>query len=231
MVTMMIYGARRREAEDFGRLTKDLFAYLSEEELTLYCFSALDAAKKFLAEGALLDLACRLYAKAQLLLVADEAVSPMEYLTPAVRAASLLLYPYEERQKQQVLRSFLRSCLRDREQEHAVEKDFLVIENREGRTAIPFCQIYYIEVRERKIFIRIRSREYSKYDSMEHMLGQLPDLFVRCHRSFAFNRQHLDKIRLSENTVYLEDGMTVPLSRSYKSAVKEYLHGRSNGHL
>lgn len=247
MVTMMIYGARRREAEDFGRLTKDLFAYLSEEELTLYCFSALDAVKKFLAEGALLDLACigvtgreeiallhqirRLYAKAQLLLVADEAVSPMEYLTPAVRAASLLLYPYEERQKQQVLRSFLRSCLRDREQDHAVEKDFLVIENREGRTAIPFCQIYYIEVRERKIFIRIRSREYSKYDSLEHMLGQLPDLFVRCHRSFAFNRQHLDKVRLSENTVYLEDGMTVPLSRSYKSAVKEYLHGRSNGHL
>ncbi len=246
MVTMMIYGARRREAEDFGRLAKDLFAYLSEEELRLHCFCALDEVKKFLSEGTLLDFACigvtgreeiallhqirRLYAQAQLLLVADAAVSPMEYLTPAVRAASLLLYPYKEQQKQQVLRAFLKSCLMDREQGAAMEKDFLVIENREGRTAIPFRQIYYIEVRERKIFIRIRNQEYSKYDSMEHMLLQLPGVFVRCHRSFAFNTQHLDKIRLSENTVYLEHGITIPLSRSYKSAVKEYLYGRSDGH-
>lgn len=245
MVTMMIYGTRRREAEALGRLTKDLFAYLSEEELKLYCFSALDAVRQFLEQGALLDFACigvtgrteiellhqirGLYAQAQLLLVADASISPMEYLTPAVRAASLLLYPYEEQQTKQVLRAFLKSGLKDREQDAVMEKDFLVIENREGRTAIPFCQIYYIEVRERKIFIRIRNKEYSKYDSMEHMLGLLPDMFVRCHRSFAFNMQHLEKIRLSENAVYLEHGIMVPLSRSYKSAVKEYLHGRSNG--
>lgn len=243
MITMIIYGPRRREAESFGKLAKDLFAYFSEEELKLYCFSRLDTVREFLGEGALLDLACigvtgqeeirllhqirGLYAKAQLLLIADVSVSPMEYLTPAVRAASLLLYPYQEKQREQVLRGFLRSCLEDREQDAAMEKDFLVIENREGRTVIPFRQIYYIEVRERKIFIRIRNKEYSKYDSMEHMMEQLPDMFVRCHRSFAFNMQHLDRIRLSENTVYLEDGMMVPLSRSYKSAVKEYMHGRN----
>lgn len=242
MVTMIIYGARNKEAEGFGRLTKDLFAYLSEEELKLYCFSRLDTVREFLTGSALLDLACvgvtgreeiallhqirGLYAQAELLLVADASISPMEYLTPAVRAASLLLYPYQEEQKKQVLRGFLKSCLQDRLQNASGEKDFLVIENREGRTVIPYHQIYYIEVRERKIFIRIRNKEYSKYDSMEHMLEQLPDMFVRCHRSFAFNIQHLDRVRLSENAVYLEHGMMVPLSRSYKSAVKEYMHGR-----
>lgn len=236
MVTMIIYGLRRKETESFEKLTKNLFAYLSEEELQLYCFSSLDAVKEFLAKGLLLDLACigvtgqeeiallqqirGLYGQAELLLVADSHVSPMEYLTPAVRAASLLLYPYKEQQKEQVLRGFLRSCLKARAGDALKEKGFLVIENREGRTVIPFGQIYYIEVRERKVFIRIRNKEYSKYDSMEHLLGQLPDIFVRCHRSFAFNMQHLDRIRLSENTVYLEDGMMVPLSRSYKSAVK-----------
>lgn len=242
MVTMIIYGPRRREAENFGQVTKDLFAYLSEEELTMHCFSALDTVRKFLEKSALLDMACvgirgreeidllhrirTLYAKAELLLVADVTVSPMEYLTPDVRAASLLLYPYEEQQMKQVLRAFLRSCLEERMQDSAEEKDFLVIENRDGKTAIPFDQIYYIEVRERKIFIRVRNKEYSRYDSMEHIMEQLPEIFVRCHRSFAFNMQHLDRVRLSENTVYLEDGMSVPLSRSYKSAVKEYMHGR-----
>lgn len=242
MITMIIYGPRRGETETFGQITKDLFAYLSEDELTMHCFSTLDTVRKFLEKSALLDLACvgirgrkeiellhrirELYAKAEMLLVADNTVSPMEYLTPDVRAASLLLYPYEEKQMKQVLRAFLRSCLEGRMQDTAGEKDFLVIENREGRTAIPFGQIYYIEVRERKIFIRVRNKEYSKYDSMEHIMEQLPEMFVRCHRSFAFNMQHLERVRLSENTVYLEHGMMVPLSRSYKSAVKEYMNGR-----
>lgn len=236
MVTMIIYGPRRKETESFEKLTKNMFAYLSEEELQLYCFCTLDTVKEFLSKGMLLDLACigvtgqeeiallqqirGLYGQAELLLVADSCVSPMEYLTPAVRAASLLLHPYKEQQREQVLRGFLRSCLKARAGHDLKDKDFFVIENREGKTVIPFDQIYYIEVRERKVFIRIRNKEYSKYDSMEHLLGQLPDIFVRCHRSFAFNMRHLERIRLSENTVYLEDGMMVPLSRSYKSAVK-----------
>ncbi len=245
MVTMIIYGPRRREAESFGRLARDLFAWLSEEELQLHCFSTLDTVRTFLEQGGLLDLACvgvtgreeiallrqirGRYAQAEMLLVADAGISPMEYLTLTVRAASLLLYPYQEKQREQVLRGFLRSCLQNRLQDAAMEKEYLVIENRAGRTAIPYSQIYYIEVRERKIFIRIRSKEYSKYDSMEHILGQLPDVFVRCHRSFAFNMQHLDRVRLSENMVYLEHGMMVPLSRSYKSAVKECMYGRHTG--
>lgn len=242
MVSMMIYGHVRREVESFGRLAKDIFAYLSEDELKLYCFFTLDTVREFLEQGMLLDLACisvagekeiallhqirSLYTQTELLLVADASISPMEYLTPSVRAASLLLHPYQEKQKEQVLRGFLRSCLKDSADSVFRKKDFLVIENREGRTAVPYSQIYYIEVRERKIFIRIKNKEYSKYDSMEHMLEQLPDIFVRCHRSFAFNIQHLERIRLSENAVYLEHGMMVPLSRSYKSAVKECMHGR-----
>lgn len=242
MVTMIIYGSRRREAESFRQSVKDLFAYFSEENLEMYCFSTLDTVREFLTEGMLLDLACvgvagreeiallhqmrGMYAQVELLLIADASISPMEYLTPSVRAASLLLYPYEEKQKVQVLRGFLRSCLAERGKDASGEKEFLVIENREGRTAIPYSQIYYIEVRERKIFIRIKNKEYSKYDSMEHLMEQLPDRFVRCHRSFAFNMQHLERVRLSENAVYLEHGMMVPLSRSYKAAVKECMRGR-----
>jgi len=147
----------------------------------------------------------------------------MEYLTPDVRAASLLLYPYRDGQEKQVFREFLKNYLEGRQA--ASDQDFLIIENRGGRTAIPFRQIYYIEVRERKIFVRIENKEYCKYDSMEHMLSQLPDTFIRCHRSFAFNAQHLDTVRLSENAVYLDHGIMVPLSRSYKPAVKEYVNG------
>lgn len=225
--------------EIFKKLSRELFAYLSEEELQLQCFAAPRMLREFLEQQPLLDLACvgimgqeeivllqnirKLYTKAEILLVADAAVSPMEYLTPAVRAASLLLYPYTGKQHRQVFREFMENYLAGRGQ--ADNGEFLVIENREGRTRIPLQQIYYIEVRERKVFIRIQGKEYSKYDTLEHVLEQLPDHFIRCHRSFAFNLQHLDKIRLSENAVYLEHGIMVPLSRSYKQSVKECVHG------
>lgn len=239
MVTMLVYYRRQKELELFRKLGKELFAYLSEEELELHCFSAFGQVKEFLAQGTLVDLACigilgqeeiallqqlrKLYAKADFLLIADASISPMAYLTPAVRAASLLLYPYQAKQQKQVFREFMENYLEMRVQ--AGTDECLVIENRDGRIVIPFRQIYYIEVRERKVFIRIQNKEYSKYDSLEHMLEQLPDHFVRCHRSFIFNMQHLERIRLSENAVYLEHGMMVPLSRSYKSAVKECIHG------
>lgn len=245
MITMLVYGLRRREQENFTGTLKEVFAYLSEERLDLLCFSTPVMIRKFLEKEALLDFACvgvmgqeelvllhqirSQYTQAELLLIADASISPMKYLTPDVRAASLLLYPYEKKQMVQVLQEFLRSCLREREQDSAREQDFLVLENREGRTVIPFRQIYYIEVRERKVFIRVKNKEYSKYDSMEHILRQLPDIFVRCHRSFAFNVQHLERVKLSENAVYLEHGIMVPLSRSYKSAMKEYIHGRCAG--
>ncbi len=111
-------------------------------------------------------------------------------------------------------------------QEKPQDQQCMVLENREGRTVIPFRQIYYIEVRERKVFIRIRNKEYSRYDSLEHMLEGLPDYFIRCHRSFVFNRQHLERVRLSENAVYLEHGIMVPLSRSYKPAVKACMYDK-----
>ena len=245
MITMLVYSVRRREQEHFTRKVKEVFAYLSEEELNLLRFSTPVTIREFLEQDSLLDFACvgvkgqeelvllhqirSQYAQVELLLIADASISPMKYLTPDVRAASLLLYPYEEKQMVQVLQEFLRSCLGEREQDFAKEQEFLVIENREGRTMIPFRKIYYIEVRERKIFIRVKNKEYSKYDSMEHMLEQLPDIFVRCHRSFAFNVQHLERVKLSENAVYLEHGIMIPLSRSYKSAMKEYMHGRCAG--
>ena len=103
MVTMMVCIPGRREAESFGKLSRELFAYLSEEEFKLHCFFTLQETWKFLETGALLDMACigvtgqeeikllrqirKQYAKVQLLLVADASVSPMEYLTPDVRAA------------------------------------------------------------------------------------------------------------------------------------------------
>ena len=59
------------------------------------------------------------------------------------------------------------------------------------------------------------------YETMEHLTERLPDYFVRCHRSFIVNRQRIRRVMLSKSLIELEQGIQLPLSRSYKPAFKE----------
>lgn len=236
---MMIYDRSDRELIQLKALSKELFALTSEEELELQCISEKSVVIESVERCQPLDAVCvkvsdiqeiellrvmrSTYGELEIFIIADKKISPMQYLTPDIRAASLLLAPFTEQECRLVLKEFLQSFFQGREQ--ADEKKVLVITNRDGKITIPYYQVYYIEIRERKVFIRLRDREYSQYDSLEHLLEKLPEDFVRCHRSFVFNTQHLDAVKLSENTIYLEHGITVPLSRSYKPAIKEYING------
>ncbi|MGN0290477.1 MAG: LytR/AlgR family response regulator transcription factor [Lachnospiraceae bacterium] len=240
---MILYDKVQKEQERLKKVIKDAVAYFSEEQLEMVCVLSPKAVQEFLDGRQILDLACmdvsggediRLlrslrgqYEESELLLVADTDISPMEYLTPDIRAASLLLRPFEGEQCRQIIWEFFRSFYQSREQ--VDEKKVLLLENRNGKTAIPFHQIYYIEVREKKIHIRLKNKEYSRYDSMEGIMKVLPDSFVRCHRSFVFNAEHLERVKLSENMIYLEHGIMVPLSRSYKPEVKEFVDGLRSG--
>ncbi|MBO5303967.1 MAG: LytTR family transcriptional regulator [Lachnospiraceae bacterium] len=239
MVAMMLYDRNTGELVALRTVSRETFARISEENLELQCISVEKTILAEIEKCQPMDIACvkisgekeiellrymrSSYEQLEILIIADKDISPMKYLTPDIRAASLLLAPYKEKDCQTVMKDFLQSFFQGREQ--LDEKKVLVITNREGKITIPYHQVYYIEIRERKVFIRLRDKEYSLYDSLEHMLEKLPEMFVRCHRSFVFNTQHLDAVKLSENTVYLTHGITVPLSRSYKPAIKEYIHG------
>lgn len=238
MVAMVIYDKNDRELAQLRQISKDVFAIISEEELQLNCISEELEAVQGVEQGCLLDLACvkisreediqllrlmrKAYSQIDISIIADQRISPMKYMTPDIRAASLLLAPYKQQDCKQVMREFLDSFFQTREK--VDEKKVFVINNRDGKITIPYHQVYYIEIRERKVFVRLKDKEYSLYDSLEHVMERLPNIFLRCHRSFVFNTQQLDTVKLSENTVYLKNGITVPLSRSFKPIVKEYIH-------
>ena len=239
MVAMMIYDRSDRELAELIAFSRELFALTSEEELELKSISDKNGVIQNAERCQPLDILClkvsdirelellRLmrstYEQLEILIIADRNISPMRYLTPDIRAASLLLAPYTEQECKVVIKEFLQAYFHNREE--VDEKKVLVIANRNGKITIPYSQVYYIEVREQKVFIRLRDKEYSQYDSLEHILEKLPEEFIRCHRSFVFNTKHLDAVKLSENTIYLESGITIPLSRSYKPSIKEYING------
>lgn len=239
MVFMLMYDKDPVKMKERIKTCRDIFAKFSEEKLEVPCFCEQHSLEEFFKQSPLVDLACirirgekeiellravrRQYAQSDFFLIADHTISPMEYLTPDIRAASLLLWPYQEKEQTQVLKTFLQDFFNHRDRSDT--DGAYVVENQSGKVVIPYDQIYYVEVRERKVFIRLRNKEYSRYDSLENVMKQLSDTFIRCHRSFVFNTRHLDKVRLSENTIYLDHGMILPLSRKYKPAVKEYVNG------
>ena len=238
MVSMFVFDKDKEEMQKLVKQSKESFAYCSEEEL--HIVSASDPAKgeevvqkKDLIDTAFFDVTSekgltltrdfrQFYELSEILVIADMQISPMQYLTPDIRAASLLLRPFTEEQSKDTITKFFKAYCRGREVKNEEKK--LVVENRQGKIAIPYSSIYYIEVREKKIYVRLKEKEYSKYETMENIIAELPEDFVRCHRSFVVNTNYINRIKLSENTIYLEDDIMVPLSRSYKSQLKEFMN-------
>ncbi len=238
MFVLMIYSRLIEERKILQEVSRDIVAHSSEEKMRIVFAEMPEDVRECLEEEQLLEFAFMSvsgeediqllretrskFSQAELLLLADEKICPMKYLTPDVRAASLLLRPYSYEQCRKTVREFFRTALEQRGKKD--ERSFLLVQNRNGKIAVPFEKIYYIEARERKVFVRLRGIEYCEYETLEHIMTLLPKGFLQCHRSFVFNTAYLENVKLSEGMVYLEHGIVVPVSRSYKKTVKEFLN-------
>ena len=236
MANTFVYDRKPAERKLLIRILRDAVAFYSEDSVDLsecdslkaavnklYAVNGVDIAMLEVAEKEDISFSAEFRASqlsSDLLLIAEPTVSPMEYLTPAIRAASLLLRPLGKEVAVKVIKEFIAGFYR---RAHCEGEDTIIIENRQGKTVIPANQIYYLEVRGKRVFIRLADKEYTQYDSLDNMLNKLPGYFIKCHRSFAFNRTYLQNVKLSENTIYLEHDITVPLSRSFKSEIKRLL--------
>ncbi len=234
MVSMIVYDPHAEEMELIKKLVRQAAAVLTEEQWQMEFFTRREQVAAFLKDRPLLDLACydvspkgsiddlerirRDYQKMRLLLIADASMSPMEYIRPTILASSLLLRPISPEQAREQLMELVEQF---QDQAFHGQEESLVIETREGRTYVPLAQIYYFEAREKRVYVRLKKQEMAFYETMEHLEERLPDYFVRCHRSFIVSRQRIRKVMLSKSLIELEQGMQIPLSRSYKPAFKE----------
>ncbi|MCI9162207.1 MAG: LytTR family transcriptional regulator [Lachnospiraceae bacterium] len=234
MVFLMVYDPHTEELELMKTLVRKAAAALTEEKWQMDFFARREQVAQFLRDRPLLDMLCydvspkgsiedlerirEIYQNALLLLIADARMSPMEYIRPTILASSLLLRPVSPRQAQDQITDLVERFVG---QTGEGKEESLVIEAREGKTYVPLSQIYYFEAREKRIYVRLKKRELAFYETIEHLAERLPEQFVRCHRSFIVSKKRIRKVMLSKNLIELEQGMEVPLSRSYKSAFKE----------
>lgn len=89
--------------------------------------------------------------------------------------------------------------------------------------SIPFCQIMVIEVSAKKITLHTAAQRYEFYETLENVMKDMPDCFMRVHRSFVVNKNYISKVNYSEKTLIMNDGSSVFFSRRCGAEVKEYV--------
>ena len=101
-----------------------------------------------------------------------------------------------------------------------------VLESQGSRELIDYSRIFYFESRDKKIYLNTSVSEYGFYDTLDQLENRLEQRFLRVHRSFLVNRSKIRKVRLSDNQMFLEDNVVIPVSRTYKKAIRMFLEER-----
>lgn len=230
MISMLIYSCKQDEFELLKGIAKDAVAYDSDESLDVIRISSVNDVKMQLLENVeigIVDItekdglqaakALRLrFPQMDIVIISDKTISPVLYLTPDIRAAALLLKPFvysEVRYSMQSL--FVTMQLEENNME------FFSFENEGGMRRVPYSQILYFEARNRRIYIRSQYKEYGIHGTMDALEQKLPEIFRRCHRGFIVNVSYISKAWYSKNYIDLKNHMEIPLSRSYKTTIKE----------
>lgn len=159
--------------------------------------------------------------KALLMLLTSSSLSPMQYLKPGISPDLLLLRPFGQADFDAVNAELFDALLSARDLPDA--HDNFVLNSREGKMVIPYDRIIFFEACNKKINLRTGNEEFDFYDSIDNISRTLPDYFVRCHRAYLINAKKIRKVKLSEGLIEMGSGAVVPLSRTYKQDIKEWM--------
>lgn len=225
MFTIIIRSQVEEERELLKKMCKEVTAHLSNEKLNLI-YDISDAS--YTPECAIVDICEKegfsfmkeireRYPNIEIMLIADAGISPMKYLNPQIRPISLAIKPYEEKEISQVVRDFIYRFLVE-------DEGAMWIDGPDGKIKIQYKNIMYFEATNKMLSVRLDSVEYIIYGSLEKLEKTLPDSFIRCHRGFIVNHNYISKVRFSENYLVLNSGIQIPLSRTYKQAIRRIIN-------
>jgi len=92
---------------------------------------------------------------------------------------------------------------------------------------IPLPEVLYIEAADDYVKVTTADKYYLKHQRMAHFEAQLPaHQFVRIHRSYIVNVQHIHKVELYEKEQYcviLRNNAKLPVSRNGYTKLKQVL--------
>ena len=156
----------------------------------------------------------------KLVLVADHTISPVEYIRPGILPTGLLWRPLSRDSARDTLWDVLQTIPVSSPEETVEEEQVFSVEVRGSVRRIPYQQILFFEACNKRLNLHTRRKEIPFTGTLEKLTEELPEEFIRVHKSFIVNRKAITQIQFSQNLVILEDDIQVPISRTYKSTLK-----------
>lgn len=107
----------------------------------------------------------------------------------------------------------------------------LLIQKNKDINIIPFENIVYCEIINRKVYLHLKdSLVIDYYDKIENLEKKLDNRFYKCHRSYLINLQYLKSYK--SGLAYLTNGDLVPVSRlrkdEFSAFIIKYMKQRRN---
>ena len=156
----------------------------------------------------------------KLVLLADGTVSPVTYIRPTVLPTALLWRQLNREDVDKTLAEVMASIPSQDEAERENDDDCFSVEVRGDMRRIPYNNILFFEASNKRLNLHMQRKEIPFSGTLEKLEQELPDTFIRVHKSFIVNRRAIAQIQYGQNLVILEGDIMIPLSRSYKPAVK-----------
>jgi len=106
-------------------------------------------------------------------------------------------------------------------------KSVVTVKSADGWKPIPFSDVKYLEVKDRKTYVYADDFWGTNKNSLQEFEYMLPrDLFIRCHRSFIVNVHHIEEIYPDTHSTFvlaMNNGARIPVSQSYSSYFRKLL--------
>jgi two-component system, LytTR family, response regulator LytT len=83
-------------------------------------------------------------------------------------------------------------------------------------------KILWIHSNGNYCFIQTEGAKYSVKDTLTHLTSLLSASFIQTHRAYLVNVQHIQKVELTRNQLFVNK-QELPISRTYKEEVVKYL--------
>ncbi len=235
MISFLLADSKKEETKGIENAVRPLAALHTNEHWEYHILNSLSQCTEYTKSKPLIHFCCfdylldentnylsgfrKNYEQMQLMLIADKSVSPYKYLKPGIRPDSVLLRPFGNNDLTEVMEEFVSSGV-NRLFGNQSDSAFLIA-NKDENILLEYNNIFYFEAREKKIYARTLKEEYGFYKTLDELQEELPDGFIRCHRSYIVNVALIKKINTSTNLLELKEGFTIPLSRSYKPILKD----------
>jgi len=82
--------------------------------------------------------------------------------------------------------------------------------------AVKINTIAYIEKNSNKSYIYTYSGTYSCTITLDSLLNELPNNFIKCHRSYIANKDFISTVDNKKNYIIFENGLKCPINSHFK---------------